>query len=321
MPSVRRQKKKQSKRGRSQTRHAARKAPARRRATGRTKKKGTARGGRAGLSTRLRRRITDWRVRLDESRKTALFVGLSILTVGTYLAWATGVFVWAGQKLDRATVATLIATGFSIEQVHVEGRNKTEIEALKAALDVDQGSSIFHYDTQRARERIELLDWVNEAQVIRFLPDTIHVVVVERSPIAIWQMKKQLYLIDRTGFVVGHAVDETYMHLPLVVGAGAAEEAAGLIDLLSAYPDLKENIEAYIRVGERRWKLRLESGMDIDLPAEGVGTAIKRLVDYDSEYDLFEQAIETIDMRLPDRIYLKLVDENAAKLWAPGTET
>jgi cell division protein FtsQ len=318
MPPVSRQKKKAQKK-RAQGGHAARNSPAKKRTAKRLQK--TPRGRKVGFSTRMRRRFTDWRVRLDESRRLVQAGLLSFLTIGAYLAWATGVFAWMGHKIDQQVEIALVATGFSIEQVHVEGRNKTEIEALKAALSIDAGSSILHYDTELARERIEDLDWVNEAQVIRFLPDTIHVVVVERSPIAIWQMKKQLYLIDRTGFVVGQAVDDQYLQLPLVVGEGAEKGAAQLIDILDQHPDLQAQVVAAVRVGQRRWNLRLKSGLDIRLPAEDTGAALERLIKYDSEFDLLSQAIVSIDMRLPDRIYLKLEDDQAAKLWAPGTET
>ncbi|TNE58561.1 MAG: FtsQ-type POTRA domain-containing protein [Alphaproteobacteria bacterium] len=318
MPSLGRNNKKKTQKGR----HAARKSASSARAAGRLKNKnGKGRSSRAGVGGYWRRRWTDFRVRLDESRKMALFVGLSLLTIASYIAWATGVFVWAGQKIDQGTERALIAGGFSIQQVQVEGRNKTDLEALKAALGVERGSSILHYDTDMARERVEKLDWVSAAQVIRFLPNTIHVVIVERSPIAIWQLQKQLHLIDRSGTVVGEASGDAYLRLPLVVGPGAAKDAAKIFDLMDQYPELKSQIDAYVRIGERRWNLRLKSGMDIQLPAEREDRALAKLVAYDEEHHLLTQAIEVIDMRLPDRIYLKLVDDKAAKIWPPGTET
>ncbi|TNE35596.1 MAG: FtsQ-type POTRA domain-containing protein [Alphaproteobacteria bacterium] len=316
MPSLGRNKKT------TKGRHAARKSASSARAAGRLKNKGGKSGSsRAGVGGYWRRRWTDFRVRLDESRKMALFVGLSVFTIAIYLAWATGIFVWAGHKIDSGTERALVASGFSIQQVQVEGRNKTDVDALKAALDIERGSSILHYNTALARDRIEKLDWVSAAQVIRFLPDTIHVVIVERSPIAIWQLQKQLHLIDRSGTVVGEALDDAYLRLPLVVGPGAAADAAKIFDLMDRYPDLKNQVEAYVRIGERRWNLRLKNGMDIQLPAEREDQALAKLIAYDAEHHLLTQAIEVIDMRLPDRIYLKLVDDKAAKIWPPGTET
>lgn len=318
MPSIRKSNKKQAKK--TQVRaggHAARQTPAKRRTAKRLK----TRGRKVDFRTRFRRRMTDWRIRFDESRRLLQAGVLSLLTIGVYVFWATGVFVWMGDKIGQQVERGLIGSGFSIEQVQVEGRNKTGLESVRLALAIDPGSSIMHYSTREARLRLEALDWVNEAQVIRFLPDTIHVVIVERSAIAIWQMNKRLYLIDRTGFVVGAADSDVFERLPLVVGKGASENAARLFDLLAVVPDLQAKVKAAIRVGDRRWTLQLENGIEVNLPAEGVDVALKQLIDYDSQYDLLSQEIVSIDMRLADRMYLKLSDDKAAKLWSPGTET
>jgi cell division protein FtsQ len=318
MPAVRKTAKKNSKKTKSRSAgHAARQTPAKRRTANRLK----SRGRKVDFRTRWRRRMTDWRVRFDESKRLLQGAVLSLLTVGVYVCWATGVFVWMGDKISEQLERGLVVAGFSIEQVQVEGRNKTGLESVREALAIDQGESILHYSTRDARVRLEALDWIEEAQVIRFLPDTIHVVLVERSAVAIWQMNRELYLIDRTGFVVGAADESAFGRLPLVVGKGAAESAAQLFEQLALVPEFGDQVAASIRVGERRWTLRLKNGIDVNLPADGVESALKQLIEYDSQYDLLSQEIVSIDMRLTNRMYLKLSDDKAAKLWSPGTET
>ncbi len=65
-------------------------------------------------------------------------------------------------------------------------------------------------------------------------------------------------------------------------------------------------------VGERRWNLRLANGLDIRLPEDNVEKALATLSRLDSEEQLFSRDITSIDMRLPDRLTVRL-SEDAAK--------
>lgn len=276
------------------------------------------RGKKLPWRTRLRRRFTDWFVRFDESRGLIQFGALCLALVVLYVFWALGGFQRVSSAVDTQSRRLFVASGFSIQQVQVEGRSKTDVKSVERALAVEPGTSIFHFDTEAARERLMQLDWVDEAQVIRFLPDTVHVVLVERAPVAMWQLNKQLYLVDRTGFVVGKADAVQPPNMPLIVGAGADQSAAEILDLLTRFPSLATQVEASIRVGDRRWNLRLKNGLNIQLPADEPQLALQKLMDYDSQYHLMGQSIAAIDLRLADRIYLKLSEEEAARLWEPS---
>ena len=45
--------------------------------------------------------------------------------------------------------------------------------------------------------------------------------------------------------------------VPLVVGDGAPKAAAVLLDLLASMPELQNRMVAAVRVGDRRWNLRM----------------------------------------------------------------
>lgn len=65
-------------------------------------------------------------------------------------------------------------------------------------------------------------------------------------------------------------------------------------------------------VGERRWNLRLADGIDVRLPEVDVEKALATLSKMDKETGLFSRDITAIDMRLPDRLTVRL-SEDAAK--------
>ena len=70
-------------------------------------------------------------------------------------------------------------------------------------------------------------------------------------------------------------------------------------------------LRASIFVAERRWNLRLANGLDVRLPETGVDQALERLVALDREKKLLSRDITAIDLRLPDRITIRLSDAAA----------
>jgi cell division protein FtsQ len=71
-------------------------------------------------------------------------------------------------------------------------------------------------------------------------------------------------------------------------------------------------MKAAVFVGERRWNLRLKDGLDVRLPENDVGNALAALTRMDKEDRLFSRDITAIDMRLTDRLTVRL-SEDAAK--------
>jgi cell division protein FtsQ len=176
---------------------------------------------------------------------------------------------------------------------------------LPAALGVSKGDPILGFSLELVRQRVESLSWVEHATIERRLPDTVVVFLQERRPFAIWQNQAKFVLIDRTGQVVANQNVAEFRQLPLVVGAGAPAAAATLIDALTDRPDLQKRIIAAVRVGERRWNLRLNNGADVMLPEGHEVQAIDRLMQLQQQHALLDRPLAAIDMRLGDRLVLR----------------
>lgn len=196
-----------------------------------------------------------------------------------------------------------------VREVVVEGRANTPEPLLRAALGVSKGGPLLGFSIEDARERIEKLTWVQKATVERRLPGTVVVRLVERRPFAVWQTGGRFVLIDRAGQAV---VEQdpvkdaaAFKTLPLVVGAGAPAAAADLLDRLAAHPALRGRVVAAVRVGERRWNLRLNTGGDVLLPEGGEGPAIARLAELHASHALLDRPLQVLDLRLPDRLVVR----------------
>jgi cell division protein FtsQ len=149
----------------------------------------------------------------------------------------------------------------------------------------------------------------HQAVVERRMPGTLYVRLVERKPLALWQHGGRIELIDRDGGVIPVTRLDQFAKLPMVVGDGAATHAAELITMLATEPDLAARITAAIRVGDRRWNLRIDNAIDVLLPAEDPAGAWSRLASLERSDSILKREVQTIDLRLPDRLVLRVTPE------------
>jgi cell division protein FtsQ len=205
------------------------------------------------------------------------------------------------ERLGNATATA----GLRVNDVVIQGRANTPEPLLRAAIGVSKGDPILGFSVEMARQRIETLSWVEHATVERRLPSTLVVYLQERRPFAIWQNQGKFVLIDRTGQVVADENLAKFHQFPLVVGPGAPTAAAALIDALTDHPDLQKRITAAVRVGERRWNLRLNNGADVMLPEGHEAQAIDRLMQLQQDHALLDRPLAAIDMRLGDRLVVR----------------
>jgi len=231
----------------------------------------------------------------------------SLLVVGAVALVARSVQPFSTVASLRERIGNF--AGLRVDQVVIEGRTSTPEPLLRAALGVSVGDKLLGFSLDAARARIEGLSWVQHATVERRLPGAIVVHLIERRPFAVWQNAGKFVLIDRTGQVVtdeNPAKDAVaFSTLPLVVGLGAPEHAAALLDLLTAQPSLRARVSAVVRVGERRWNLHLNNGADVLLPEGAEAAALAKLVEMQDTQALLDRPLQTLDLRLPDRLVVR----------------
>jgi cell division protein FtsQ len=244
-----------------------------------------------------------WRRQRRLLRPAVLLGVVMVLGAGfVTVAIAVGRAAPLREMVGRATAEL----GFRVQTIQVMGAQKTGEALVRKALGVSEGDSLLGFSLAEARKRIELLTWVQSATVERLLPDRIVVSLVERRPFAVWQRDGKFVLIDRDGEIVADQDVAVFAkELPLVVGIGADKAAAALIDALAAQPTLQSRVVAAVRVGERRWNLRLNNGTDVMLPEGAEVPAMARLVELQNEHALLDRPLQAVDLRLPDRLLVR----------------
>jgi cell division protein FtsQ len=131
-------------------------------------------------------------------------------------------------------------------------------------------------------------------------------------PFAIWQDDDRTSLVDRTGAVIADGVVSRYAGLPLVVGSGAAERAAEFTNMIGAFPDIAWRVRAGAWVSDRRWTVVLDNDVVIMLPQDDPAGALDRVSRLDAQTGLLSRAIAAVDLRMGDRLVVRLTDDGLA---------
>jgi cell division protein FtsQ len=81
--------------------------------------------------------------------------------------------------------------------------------------------------------------------------------------------------------------------------------------MLDRHPPMRKLVQASVLVAQRRWNLLLRSGLEVKLPEDDAEQAIARLLTLDRDKKLLSRDILTVDLRLPDRVAVRLSDAAA----------
>lgn len=240
--------------------------------------------------------------------------GVGVLTLAVVIGglWMAGVLPDAQKRVASFAEARLVSAGFVVSNIEVIGTNKTNVTDVEAALGVTEGQYLFALNVQDAQSRIESLDWVDRAIIRRLWPDTVTIQIVERRPMAAWQIDGQIKVIDKDGVVIKTAIADDAEGLARLVGPGAAEGAPEILALINQYPDISGRVVAISRVGQRRWDVILEDGPRIMLPADQADIALAALIEQSKSAPLFDSSISHLDMRLSGQLAVRLKIEDEA---------
>jgi cell division protein FtsQ len=220
----------------------------------------------------------------------------------------------AGAAVDflydaRDTVANTV--GFGITNISVTGNHHLAKAEVMAAAGIKPSRSLLFLDVDATRRRLESMPWIAQATVRKLYPGELDITIGERQPFAYWQEDGKISIIAADGTVLGPLGERPAPMLPLVVGPGAGARAQAFLAIIDRYPVIRDQLRASILVAERRWNLKLKNGLDIRLPETGVVEALETLVALDRDKKLLSRDITAVDLRLADRVVVRLSDEAA----------
>ena len=269
----------------------------------------------AKMASRISRFMRFWTLRFEGAR-IPRFTGITASTL--FLVASIGYGAVRGDHVPMIVDmlkdwrdAGANSLGFRIAAVSLSGEKHVSRAEILAAAGVTGRTALLFLDVEAARSRLKTMPWIADATVRKLFPDRLQIRVREREPFALWQVDGKLSLTAADGTVIGPLVDPAFAALPLVVGRGAQTKARDFLALLDRYPSIRDQVRASVLVAERRWNLKLKNNVDIRLPETDVGAALDTLLAFDRDKRLISRDILTIDLRLPDRVTVRLSDAAA----------
>jgi len=224
-----------------------------------------------------------------------------------------GLWILAEGFLDRTEnwaqgkVANVAADmGLRIKNVDVEGRHYLPVESLKEIIAVHPGDPLLAVDLDHVKNELQKNPWVKDVSIRRALPDRIVINLTERQPLAIWlDAPGTPGVIDEDGVVLAQTGFEQFGPLLAVSGPDSEKQAANLMALLSAQPDVAVRIQKAVYISGRRWDLVMDGGTIVKLPEEDAGLSLARLSRAQEETKILDQGHKSVDLRQTDRIILE----------------
>ena len=217
---------------------------------------------------------------------------------------------------EKGAIGDFVARGLGlgVKAVKISGQSRLSEPDVLALAGITPKISVLFFDVEAARARLEAAPLVSHASVRKLYPDQIVIEIEERTPAGLWQRDGEVKTVAADGAVIDELEGHGPSDLPFVVGAGANERLGEFLGLLDASQELRAKIAAGVLIGERRWNLKMKSGLDVKLPETGPAAAMATLVKLQRESRILDRDLLWLDLRTPGRVFARLsVDAAAAR--------
>ena len=164
--------------------------------------------------------------------------GFGRALLGTAVLLVLGVLVAAG-VITRSFLMRdrhfRIPGAASIQSTGLSEVNRTEVLPVFGE---DIGRNIFFVPLGQRRKELEAIPWVQQATVMRFLPNRLSVSIVERTPVAFVREGSQVELADADGVILSMPplmMAQHHYSFPVVTGIDAKDSLASRRARMAVY--------------------------------------------------------------------------------------
>ena len=208
-------------------------------------------------------------------------------------------------SLGKEIKAAAIENGYRVQAVTIEGRQELSQKKILNLLQVQPNASILDTDLQSLHTRLMQNPWIRQATISRQLPNTIFVKIEERLPVARWQNKGKLSVVDDEGVILTTRSMKKFRKFPIAIGKNAPKHIPGIIKKLKSSHDLYNRVTALTLVSDRRWNIQIDGRIEIKLPENNITQAWKYLEKIEKENKVLNKNVVSIDLRLTDRLIIR----------------
>jgi cell division protein FtsQ len=143
---------------------------------------------------------------------------------------------------------------FTLRQVEVRGMDRLTAEEVVVLAGVEQGGSLLDVPIGKVMERLTAYPWIASAMVRRELPDSLRIMVQEKTPVWWLADENGLVYADASGEPIAPVLPDHFASLPVLDAEPGAEDlvpdlASDLSGLAKVDPAFRMDRAAWVRVG------------------------------------------------------------------------
>jgi cell division protein FtsQ len=216
-----------------------------------------------------------------------------------------------------------------INQIKIDGNRIVGANEILQLTQVQMNALLYKVDLTAIQRNVMSHHYIKDAVVERNLPNSIHIQVVERVPIAIVNRPETMYL-DENGMVLPRSISHRLFDLPMISGISASEPLAlgsiikqsDVIEALQLLATMKTmNRPMYHNISE----VQVRNGGDIVVYSTECGVPIifgrdempSKLVRLETFWNNVvrtrgTQSLQYIDLRYQDQIVVRWNTEPSA---------
>ncbi len=133
----------------------------------------------------------------------------------------------------------------SSDQIEIGGIEHVTRTQVMDILGGDIGRNVFFIPLDERKRQLEEIPWVENAAVMRLLPNRVKVRIVERTPVAWVQVGSRVALIDRDGVVMDPPSGSRRKYsFPVIVGGGDQEPLSTRAARMKIYDGLIRELDS-----------------------------------------------------------------------------
>ncbi|HKV95591.1 MAG TPA: FtsQ-type POTRA domain-containing protein [Candidatus Angelobacter sp.] len=134
----------------------------------------------------------------------------------------------------------------SSDSIEISGvHNASATDVMKVAATDVLARNIFSVDLDERKRQLEQIPWVEQATVMRLLPNRIAVSIQERTPVAFAQIGPHISLIDAHGVIMGLPADRKIKYsFPVIRGIAETEPLSSRAAAMKIYNRLASELSA-----------------------------------------------------------------------------
>ena len=157
--------------------------------------------------------------------KIAGVIAAVVVACGGLSAWAYG--------YGMTSWRFRIQSSDAVEITGVKNASRAHVMEVAGA---DIGRNVFFVPLDERKKQLEQIPWVQEATVMRLLPNRIAVTIHERNPVAFAQIGSRISLIDANGVVMGLPANrQTKYSFPVIRGITDTEPLSSRAAAMKIY--------------------------------------------------------------------------------------